>query len=307
MEKNKVRVPNQKGAGGFMANGAKSHSLIQLDVRNLDTKSLSSLIEERKREFKTTATQTNSEDQNYLHLKTCKEKYELDRVALERKFTKEKSEMEIKLTKHYKDVLEQQNKLIKALTNEKDFLWEEMRYIKESVPLVDENTNSTPKDLEWDLEWDPFSNDVRPKIPGKFRKQKDKTIPPFTVQDKEIILCSLMRLRRQTILQKYKREKQALLDKREIEKDLIRDAITSELEAQYDGELKYLRDTIDGLNEALADMKEQKSELAKIFQGERNALEMEFCRKEQELKDNMARDLQRELVKAHQDWLNTKI
>lgn len=281
---------------------------LQLDIGNLPSKSLSSLIEGQKRgQSKTVETQTDFDSEEIsFQVSAIQQKYEIETATLEKKlteeFTREKNDLGTKLTKHYQAIIEEQNEAIKNLKEEKDFLWEEIRYFRENLPIFEESSSSTSE-----LDWDPEGDQDNIKFPGKVSKPKDKTIPPMDVQEKEFVLCTLMSLRKQALIQNYKRDKQAILDRNEIEKDLIRDEITTELEIRYSEEISGLHDVIDGLKEALQDMKEQKNQLAKIFQGERNALELQNSRKEQEIKDKMTRDLQRELVKAHKEWTNSKI
>lgn len=307
MENTKMRITVKKSSelfGSPQGAGNMINGFIQLDVGNLPSKSLSSLIDEQKRgESKNISTQTDFDaDSVSFQVRLLEEKYKAESALMQKEFAKEKSGLGIKLTKHYQGIIEDQTEQISTLTEEKDFLWEEIQNLRETFPILDKSGHST-SDLDWDPEWD-HSNTT---TPNKVTKPKDKTMPPISVQEKEMVLCTLMRFRKQTLMQNYKRDKQAILDKIEIEKDLIRDEITTEIESQYCEEVESLHDVIDGLKDALEDMKAQKNELAKIFQGEKNALEMEFRRKEEELKDKMARDLQRELVKAHQDWSNSKI
>jgi len=286
----------------------ETSDFIQLDIGNLPSKSLSSLIEKQTTgKLKNVETQTDFDAEEIsLQVKVIQQKFEIERASLEKKLTEEftnaNSNLGIKLTKHYQSIIEKQNKSIDNLKEERDFLWEEITYFREHFPVL-EDSNTSASDLDWDPEWDQGGT----KFPGKISKPKDQIIPPMNIQEKESVLCSLMSLRKQALIKNYKRDKQVILDRVEIEKDIIRDEITTELETKYSEEIESLHDVIDGLKKALEDMKEQKNELAKIFQGEKNALELEYSRKEQELKVKMTRDLQRELVKAHKKWSNSKI
>ena len=48
-------------------------------------------------------------------------------------------------------------------------------------------------------------------------------------------------------------------------------------------------------------------ELAKIFEGEKNAMESSFKRKEDELRRQLKLELQRKMIRAQKQWARTKI
>jgi hypothetical protein len=304
MDRKKLKVTKQKSDSSIaLKKGPKSNNnFLQLDAGNLDSKPLSSLIKESKREFKSVETQTEFEDIVALHLEALKDEFERERTDLEREFAKEKSNIDGKLTEQYAKILESKDILINDLTNEKDFLWKEMRDLREAFQVVN---GASTEDLEWDHGTD---SGVTKKFGSRDDFNESKiTKSSLSIQDKETLLWSVMKLHKENLVEEFQREKQAILDRLELEKDLIREEITTDLDSIYNEEIQNLHETVRGLQEVLSDMKAQKNELAKIFEGERNALELQFTRKEEELKQNMSKELQRKVVQAHQDWSNTKL
>ncbi|XP_031558544.1 ERC protein 2-like [Actinia tenebrosa] len=310
MDRKKLKVTKQKSDSSIaLQKGPKSgNQFLQLDVTTLNSKSLSSLIKESKPESKNVETQTEFEDIVALHLEALKDEFERERAELEAELTKEKRNLEGKLRDYYAKILESKDILINDLTNEKDFLWEEMRDLRESCQVVNGNVEPAESSTD-DLEWDHGSDsEISRRLEKKRGSERSKiTNLSLSTQVKETLLWSVMKLHKQNLIEKYQKEKQALLDKIEIEKDLIREEISSELESNYQEEIKNLRETVTGLQEVLSDMKSQKSELAKIFEGEKNALKLEISRKEEELKQKMAKNMQRKVIQAHQDWSVTKL
>lgn len=309
MDRKKTKVTKQKSDSSIaLQKRPKSgNKFLQLDVTTLNSKSLSSLVKESKPEFKTVETQTEFEDIVALHLEALKDGFERERADLEAEFANEKRDLEGKLRDHYAKILESKDILINDLTNEKDFLWEEMRDLRESCQVV--NGNIKPQSSTDDLEWDHGSDSGIIKRLEKESSLKRSKIAnlSLSIQDKETLLWSVMNLHKQNLVETYQKEKQAILDKLEIEKDLIREEISSELESNYQEEIKNLQETVTGLQEVLNDMKTQKSELAKIFEGEKNALRLEITRKDEELKQKVTKDMQQKVIQARQDWLVTKL
>ena len=54
-------------------------------------------------------------------------------------------------------------------------------------------------------------------------------------------------------------------------------------------------------------MRIQKYELAKIFEGEKNAMELSVKRKEDELRQQLKLERQRKMILAQKQWARTKI
>lgn len=309
MDRKKPKVTKQKSDSSIaLQKRSKSgNQFLQLDVTTLNSKSLSSLIKENKPEFKHVETQTEFEDLVALHLEALKDGFERERADLEAEFANEKRVLEGEMRDHYAKILNSKEMLINDLTSEKDFLWEEMRDLRESCRVL--NGHIEPQSSTDDLEWDHGSESgiIKRLEKENSLKRSKVTDLSLSIQDKETILWSVMKLRKQNLLETYHKEKQALLDKLEIEKDLIREEISSELESIYQEEIKNLQETVTGLQEVLSDMKAQKSELAKIFEGEKNALRLEITRKEEELKQKMSKDVHRKVAQPQQDWVVTKL
>lgn len=268
-------------------------NLVLLDIGNLEDKTKPSIIKGQKPKLRNAATQTDSRDVIHSDDKMMLQIY---KVGSDKQ---EVSTEIIDLRKDYEEILERNKLKISDLVNGKDFLWNELKYIKDTYLLFESKENT---DLDWNSELGYRSLNVSTKdISPAISKA------PIDIQEKEQILCSIMALRKKTLQEQYERDKQAVLDRVEIEKDIIRDEIATECECEYTEEIKYLKETIQGLQETLEDLKKQKDDLEKIFKGERNALELTFARREQELRNKMARNFQRELIKAHQDWTDSRV
>ena len=72
-------------------------------------------------------------------------------------------------------------------------------------------------------------------------------------------------------------------------------------------ERAYLLQSIEVLKEGLDSLRIQKHELAKIFEGEKNAMELSVKRKEDELRQQLKLELQRKMILAQKQWARTKI
>ena len=72
-------------------------------------------------------------------------------------------------------------------------------------------------------------------------------------------------------------------------------------------ERAYLLQSIEVLKEGLDSLRIQKHELAKIFEGGKNAMELSFKRKEDELRQQLKLELQRKMILVQKQWARTKI
>ena len=81
-----------------------------------------------------------------------------------------------------------------------------------------------------------------------------------------------------------------------------------ECESKCSLERAYLLPSIEVLKEGLDSLRIQKHyEFAKIFEEEKNAMELSFKRKEDELRQQLKLELQRKMILAQKQWARTKI
>ena len=92
------------------------------------------------------------------------------------------------------------------------------------------------------------------------------------------------------------------------EKASLSKVVEHECESKCSLELAYLLQSIEVLKEGLDSLRIQKyHELAKSFEGEKNAMELSFKRKEDELRQQLKLELQRKIILAQKQWARTKI
>ena len=92
------------------------------------------------------------------------------------------------------------------------------------------------------------------------------------------------------------------------EKASLRKVVEDECESKCSLERAHLLQSIEVLKEDLDSLRIRKHhELAKIFEGEKNAMEPSFKRKEDELRQQLKLELQRKMILAQKQWARTKI
>ena len=87
----------------------------------------------------------------------------------------------------------------------------------------------------------------------------------------------------------------------------MRKVVEDECESKYSFEQAYLLQSIEVLKEGLDSLRIQKHELAKIFEREKNAMELSVKRKQDELRQQFKLELQRKMILAEKQWARTKI
>ena len=87
----------------------------------------------------------------------------------------------------------------------------------------------------------------------------------------------------------------------------MRKVVEDESESKCSLERAYQLQSIGVLKEGLDSLRIQKHELAKIFAGEKNVMELSFKRKEDELRQQLKLELQRKIILAQKQWTRTKI
>ena len=117
----------------------------------------------------------------------------------------------------------------------------------------------------------------------------------------------LPRKQEEILLGSFEREKAAISERLQQERASLRKVVEDECESKYSLERAYLLQSIEVLKEGLDSLRIQKHELAKIFAGEKNAMELSFKRKEDGLRQQLKLELQRKMILAQKQWARTKI
>ena len=82
---------------------------------------------------------------------------------------------------------------------------------------------------------------------------------------------------------------------------------TNVTESKYSLVRACLLQSIEVLKEGLDSLRIEKHEVAKNFEGEKNAMELSFKRKEDELRQQLRLELQRKMILAKKQWARTEI
>ena len=104
------------------------------------------------------------------------------------------------------------------------------------------------------------------------------------------------------MLGSFERDKAAISERLQQEKASLRKVVEDECESKYSLERAYLLQSIEVLKEGLDSLR-----IRKIFEGKKNAMELSFKRKEDELRQQLKLELQRKMILAQKQWARTKI
>lgn len=229
-------------------------------------------------------------------LTAFEDELEQEREEIEKEFNEEKASLEFRLKSEYNEIIKAKDEVIRVLTEEKDFLWSELRDLRKSFDLF---TRHVHRDALMTL--------------GREHEKElgTKGNDPSCCHGSNIgdtgELLTVLRKQEEILLESFVKEKAEMTIRFEREKVELQQIVQEECEEKYAFERAYLLQSIEGLKEGLDSLKIQKHELAKIFEGERNALELSFKRKEDELRQNLKLELQRKIIKTQKPWARTKI
>ena len=106
---------------------------------------------------------------------------------------------------------------------------------------------------------------------------------------------TLLRKQEEILLGSFGIEKVPISEILQQEKASLSKVVEDECESKCSLERAYLLQSIEVLKEGLDSLRIQKHELAKIFAGEKNAMELSFKRKEDELRQQLKLGLQRKM------------
>ena len=226
------------------------------------------------------------------------------RETMEKEFAEEKEDFEMRVRNEYNEIIKAKDELIRVLTEEKDFFRNELCDLRRSFDLF---TRHVHRDAFYHLG---LRNEN--EIPDTITKSTANGTAGsccdnvFNIADNRELL-TLLRKQEEILLGSFEKEKAAMSERFQQEKASARKVVEDECESKYSFERAYLLQSIEVLKEGLDSLRIQKHELAKIFEGEKNAMELSFKRKEDELRRQLKLELQRKMILAQKQWARTKI
>ena len=225
------------------------------------------------------------------------------RETMEKECAEEKEDFEMRVRNEYNEIIKAKEELIRVLTEEKDFFRNELCDLRRSFDLF---TRHVHRDAFHHLG---LRNEN--EIPVTTTKSTangtaSSCCDTFNIADNRELL-TLLRKQEEILLGSFEREKAAMSERFQQEKASLRKVLEDECESKYSFERAYLLQSIEVLKEGLDSLRIQKHELAKIFEGEKNAMELSFKRKEDELRQQLKLELQRKMILAQKQWARTKI
>ena len=231
------------------------------------------------------------------------EELEQVRETMEKECAEEKEDFEMRVRYEYNEIIKAKDELIRVLTEEKDFFRNELCDLRRSFDLF---TRHVHRDAVHHLG---LRNEN--EIPVTTTKSTangtaSSCCDTFNIADNRELL-TLLRKQEEILLGSFEREKAAMSERFQQEKASLRKVLEDECESKYSFERAYLLQSIEVLKEGLDSLRIQKHELAKIFAGEKNAMELSFKRKEDELRQQLKLELQRKMILAQKQWARTKI
>ena len=225
------------------------------------------------------------------------------RETMEKECAEEKEDFEMRVRNEYNEIIKAKEELIRVLTEEKDFFRNELCDLRRSFDLF---TRHVHRDAFHHLG---LRNEN--EIPVTTTKSTangtaSSCCDTFNIADNRELL-TLLRKQEEILLGSFEREKAAMSERFQQEKASLRKVVEDECESKYSFERAYLLQSIEVLKEGLDSLRIQKHELAKIFEGEKNAMELSFKRKEDELRQQLKLELQLKMILAQKQWARTKI
>lgn len=260
---------------------------------------------EKREAAKEISCQTEFNDIFRQQLEDFEDELQLERDELEKEFIEEKSHLESKLRNEYNEIIKAKDELIRVLTEEKDFFWSELRDLRKSFDLF---TRHVHRDSLQHMSQCGYEKELgtKPRVTGNGVAEVKNGFDENTFLDCGELMI-MLRKQEEVLLRSFEREKAEMTQRFEREKLAVRKLVEEECQARYAYERAYLLQSIEGLKEGLDSLRIQKDELAKIFEGEKNALELGYKRKEDELRQNLKLELQRKIIHAQKPWTKTKI
>ena len=225
------------------------------------------------------------------------------RETMEKECAEEKEDFEMRVRNEYNEIIKAKEELIRVLTEEKDFFRNELCDLRRSFDLF---TRHVHRDAFHHLGCRNENEIPVTTTKSTANGTASSCCDTFNIADNRELL-TLLRKQEEILLGSFEREKAAMSERFQQEKASLRKVVEDECESKYSFERAYLLQSIEVLKEGLDSLRIQKHELAKIFAGEKNAMELSFKRKEDELRQQLKLELQRKMILAQKQWARTKI
>ena len=225
------------------------------------------------------------------------------RETMEKECAEEKEDFEMRVRNEYNEIIKAKEELIRVLTEEKDFFRNELCDLRRSFDLF---TRHVHRDAFHHLGLRNENEILVTTTKSTANGTASSCCDTFNIADNRELL-TLLRKQEEILLGSFEREKAAMSERFQQEKASLRKVVEDECESKYSFERAYLLQGIEVLKEGLDSLRIQKHELAKIFAGEKNAMELSFKRKEDELRQQLKLELQRKMILAQKQWARTKI
>ena len=193
------------------------------------------------------------------------------RETMEKECAEEKEDFEMRVRNEYNEIIKAKDELIRVLTEEKDFFRNELCDLRRSFDLFTRNVH---RDAVHHLG---LRNENQ--IPEIITKSTANGTASsccdnvFNIADNRELL-TLLRKQEEILLGSFEREKAAMSERFQQEKASLRKVLEDECESKYSFERAYLLQSIEVLKEGLDSLRIQKHELAKIFEGGKNAMKL---------------------------------
>ena len=211
------------------------------------------------------------------------------RETMEKECAEEKEDFEMRVRNEYNEIIKDKEELIRVLTEEKDFFRNELCDLRRSFDLF---TRHVHRDAFHHLGLRNENEILVTTTKSTANGTASSCCDTFNIADNRELL-TLLRKQEEILLGSFEREKAAMSERFQQEKASLRKVVEDECESKYSFERAYLLQSIEVLKEGLDSLRIQKHELAKIFEGEKNAMELSFKRKEDELRQQLKLELQR--------------
>ena len=225
------------------------------------------------------------------------------RETMEKECAEEKEDFEMRVRNEYNEIIKAKKELIRVLSEEKDFFRNELCDLRRSFDLF---TRHVHRDAFHHLGLRNENEILVTTTKSTANGTASSCCDTFNIADNRELL-TLLRKQEEILLGSFEREKAAMSERFQQEKASLRKVVEDECESKYSFERAYLLQGIEVLKEGLDSLRIQKHELAKIFAGEKNAMELSFKRKEDELRQQLKLELQRKMILAQKQLARTKI
>lgn len=250
---------------------------------------------------KESSCQTELDEILQRQMEECEDELEQVRETMEKECAEEKQDFEMRVRNEYNEIIKAKDELIRVLTEN---LRNELCDLRRSFDLFTRHVHRDAFHLLGLRNENKIPDTITTStVNGTSSSCCDNV---FNIADNRELL-TLLRKQEEILLGSFEREKAAMSERFQQEKASLRKVVEDECESKYSFERAYLLQSIEVLKEGLDSLRIQKHELAKIFEGEKKAMELSFKRKEDELRQQLKLELQRKMILAQKQWARTKI